>query len=63
MLGAAGSYLRIADVQDHESLLNFADETLLGGEKSAFCKRNTGFGTLQAVSRDSDADLEDDYLV
>ena len=63
MLGATWEYLRIAGVQDCESLLKFADEILLGGEKSAFCKKNIGFGTLQAVSRDSDADLEDDYLV
>jgi len=57
VLGTTGAYLRMAGVEDHEDLLNLATERWLGREKSAFCKGNISFGTLQVVSKDSDEDL------
>ncbi|KAF9647875.1 hypothetical protein BDM02DRAFT_3129457 [Thelephora ganbajun] len=60
VLGATGVYLRMAGVEDYESLLEMASERWLKREKSAFCKGNLSFGTLQVVSKDSDNELEDD---
>ena len=60
VLMTTGAYLRMAGVEDHEILLKMASERWLGCEKSAFCKGNISFGTLQVVSKDSDADLEGD---
>lgn len=62
VLGTTGAYLRMADVEDHEDLLRVAGERWLGREKSAFCKGNMCFGTLQVVSKDSDEDLEEDQV-
>ena len=60
VLGATGTYLRMAGVEDHEDLLKMASEMWLGREKSAFCKGNISFGTLQVVSKDSDEEVEGD---
>jgi len=62
VLGTTGAYLRMAGVKDHENLLKMASERWLGREKSAFCKGNISFGTLQVISKDSDEDPEDDQI-
>ena len=49
-------------VEDHEDLLKVAGERWLGREKNVFCKGNISFGTLQAISKDSNGDLEYDQV-
>lgn len=52
----------MAGVEDHEDLLKVMSERWLGREKNVFCKGNISFGTLQAISKDSNGDLEYDQV-
>ena len=57
-----GSIPRMTGVEDHEDLLKVAGERWLGREKNVFCKGNISFGTLQAILKDSNGDLEYDQV-